>query len=113
MDLRRGTKCSLLLSLSANVRSSDDVIAYADPTNAAVPEGAAPALIGATVTTLIVGGGPLTGCGMNPARDLGPRIITMLSGWGGASFNPGFWIYTAGPLVGAVAGGTLYNVLLK
>lgn len=47
------------------------------------------------------------------ARDLGPRVVTMLTGWGKASFNPGFWIYTAGPLVGAVAGGALYNVLLK
>eukprot|EP00729_Bicosta_minor_P001899 gene1899-1396_t len=47
---------------------------------------------------------------MNPARDLGPRVVTMLTGWGKASFNPGFWIYTAGPLVGAVAGGALYNL---
>ena len=37
------------------------ISALTDPSNAAIPDGAAPALIGATVTTLIVGGGPNTG----------------------------------------------------
>ena len=37
------------------------ISALTDPSNAAIPDGAAPALIGATVTTLIVGGGPITG----------------------------------------------------
>jgi len=44
--------------------------------------------------------GPVTGCGMNPARDLGPRLITALAGWKGAAFSPGWPIYTVGPLIG-------------
>jgi hypothetical protein len=36
-----------------------------------VPPAAAPALIGLTVTLLASQYGPVTGCGMNPARDLG------------------------------------------
>ncbi len=36
-----------------------------------VPPGAAPALVGLTVFGLAAQYGPVTGCGMNPARDLG------------------------------------------
>ena len=56
---------------------------------------------------------PLNGCGMNPARDLGPRLVTAVAGWGAASLSPGFWVYTIGPLVGAVLGGALHNMLLS
>ena len=49
--------------------------------------------------------GPVTGCGMNPARDLGPRLVTMLGGWGATALTPGWWAFTAGPCIGAVLGG--------
>ena len=89
------------------------ISALTDPANKAVPAGAAAPLIGLTVTALIAHFGPLTGCGMNPARDLGPRFVTAVTGWGKVAFShPGWWIYTAGPFVGAVIGGSLYKVLL-
>lgn len=75
-----------------------------------VPEGAAPALIGGAVMALVGMYGPVTGCGMNPARDLGPRLVTALAGWKGAAASPGWWIYTAGPVVGAVLGGAFYQM---
>jgi glycerol uptake facilitator-like aquaporin len=87
------------------------VFAITDP-NKTVPDAAGPVLVGGTVATLILGVAPLTGCGMNPARDLGPRLVTAAVGWGGAAMSPGFWIYTAGPFAGAVLGGALYNMLL-
>ncbi|MCX5522740.1 aquaporin family protein [Streptomyces bobili] len=68
------------------------------------------------VSLLVVGiglslGGP-TGYAINPARDLGPRIVhTFLpipdkgtSDWGYA------WIPVVGPLIGGVLAGLLYNV---
>jgi glycerol uptake facilitator protein len=72
-----------------------------------VPPDAAPALIGASVMTLVSVFGPVTGCGMNPARDLGPRLVTALAGWGGAAATSA-WIYTLGPVAGAIIGGKFY-----
>ena len=83
------------------------IFAITDP-NGTVPSGAAPALIGATVTTMIGTFGAVTGAGMNPARDLGPRLVTLLAGWGGAAVR-GWWIYTLGPVAGGVLGGCLYT----
>ena len=83
------------------------VFAVTDP-RGSVPADAAPALVGAAVATLVAVFGPVTGCGMNPARDLGPRLVTALVGWGGAA-TISWWIYTLGPVAGAVAGGLAYQ----
>ena len=77
-----------------------------------VPSGAAPALIGTTVTALAAQFAPVTGCGMNPARDLGPRLVTAATGWGPAAWHPAWWVYSAGPIIGAVLGGATYNTLM-
>lgn len=79
-----------------------------------VPAAAAPALVGTTVAALVVPGAPLTGCGMNPARDLGPRLVAATAGGlGAAALGPGWWVYTVGPVLGGVAGGALYKATLK
>ena len=83
------------------------IFAFTDP-DGAVPDGAAPAMIGATVATLVAVFGPVTGCGMNPARDLGPRLVTLCTGWGGAALTS-WWVYTLGPIAGAVLGGKAYT----
>jgi len=85
------------------------IFALTDADNTAVPKGAAPALIGLTVGTLVSQFGCVTGAGMNPARDLGPRLVTALAGWGGASLSKGWWIYTVGPVLGACAGAAMYK----
>ncbi|MGW0704584.1 MIP/aquaporin family protein [Streptomyces sp. NPDC002643] len=73
--------------------------------------------LGALVTALVVVsiglslGGP-TGYAINPARDLGPRIVHALlplpnkggSDWGYA------WVPVAGPLIGAAVAAGIYNV---
>ncbi|MDA1359652.1 aquaporin family protein [Glycomyces luteolus] len=75
--------------------------------------------LGVLITALVVVsiglslGGP-TGYAINPARDLGPRIVHALlplkgkgrSDWGYA------WIPVVGPLVGAAVAGGLYNIAL-
>ncbi|MER6503449.1 MIP/aquaporin family protein [Streptomyces sp. NPDC001455] len=73
--------------------------------------------LGALVTALLVVGiglslGGPTGYAINPARDLGPRIVHALlplpnkggSDWGYA------WIPVVGPLIGGAIAGGLYNV---
>jgi glycerol uptake facilitator protein len=73
-------------------------------------------LAGLLIAFLVVGiglslGGP-TGYAINPARDLGPRIIHAVlpvPGKGGSDWGYS-WIPVAGPLVGAAIGALLYIV---
>merc|ERR1712217_301858 len=78
--------------------------------NGTVPKDAAPFLIGGTAGALITIYGPLTGCGLNPQRALGPRLVTALAGWGSVAWSS-WWVYTLGPIVGAVLGGAFYCAL--
>ena len=66
-------------------------------------------LIGALLAGLIILTGPVTGAGFNPARDIAPRLVAALAGGVGwrAAFPSGWWIYSAGPVVGAVLGAAL------
>lgn len=75
--------------------------------NGSVPADAAPPLIGTTVAVLVSVFGGVTGCGMNPARDLGPRLASAAAGFGTAAMQSA-WLYTAGPIVGAIIGGRIY-----
>lgn len=65
----------------------------------------APLFIGLTVTLIIAILAPLTQAGLNPARDLSPRLLSFLAGWGKMAFQSrGFGsliVYVLGPLVGA------------
>jgi len=88
------------------------ISAATDANSGSVPDAAAPAVIGATVTALICTFGPVTGCGMNPARDLGPRLVTLVTGWGTAATSA-WWVYSLGPVVGGVLGAMAYQHTLK
>jgi MIP family channel proteins len=57
--------------------------------------------IGAAIALDALFGGPLTGASMNPARSFGPALI--------AGEWRDFWIYLAGPLLGAPLGAFAYQ----
>ena len=59
--------------------------------------------IGLTITVDILAAGPLTGAAMNPARALGPELVQNV--W------DDFWVYLAGPALGAAAAALLYDWL--
>jgi aquaporin NIP len=66
--------------------------------------GAAAAIaIGGTVALDALFGGPVTGASMNPARSLGPAVA--------AGEWSDFWVYLAGPLLGAAAGAFSYQLV--
>jgi len=95
------------------------VFAVTDPRNGAAPAaGLAPAFIGLTVAVLIAVIAPLTQACFNPARDFGPRLFACLAGWGSVAL-PGprahgfVTVYILAPVVGAVAGGALYTLVLR
>ncbi|MFN0071573.1 MAG: MIP/aquaporin family protein [Chloroflexota bacterium] len=89
------------------------ILAVTDTANpSAPPRGLVPLMIGATVAALIAVFAPVTQAGWNPARDLGPRIVAYLVGFGPIAFpGPlgGFWIYIVGPMLGAVVGALVYT----
>lgn len=92
------------------------VFAVGDTRNQAAPTpGMAAVIIGIVIGIIGATFGPLTGFAMNPARDLGPRLFTMLAGWGSAAIGPngyGFIVPIFGPIVGAFIGGFIYERLV-
>ena len=86
------------------------ISAIGDANAGSVPAGAQPVLVGSTVAMLICTFGPVTGAGMNPARDLGPRLVTLCTGWGSVALTS-WWVYTLGPVVGAILGAYAYQEL--
>ena len=54
--------------------------------------------------------GPLTGCGINPARVIGAVVWEDEDWWKGRT-GKAFWIYIAGPLVAALLGPLTHAVL--
>lgn len=74
-----------------------------------------PLLIGLTVAIMISIYGPLTQVGMNPARDFGPRLVSLCAGWGKVAIpgpRAGFWVYILGPILGALAGALLNDLIV-
>jgi aquaporin Z len=59
--------------------------------------------IGLTITMDILGGGPLTGAAMNPARAFGPELVQ--GEWSD------FWVYWVGPLAGGGVAALAYELL--
>lgn len=53
---------------------------------------------------------------MNPARDLGPRILSAMAGYGREVFNfrHQYWLWAGvlAPILGALTAGFVYDVLL-
>jgi aquaporin NIP len=66
--------------------------------------GAAAAIaIGGTIGLDALFGGPVTGASMNPARSLGPALVS--GTW------TDFWVYVAGPVLGAGVGALAYQLI--
>lgn len=93
------------------------IFTLTDPKNPIASPPLTPILIGLTVTILISLLGPLTMCGLNPARDFAPRLFSSLAGWGSIPFqinNSGWWlVYGVAPVLGGIVSGALYEKGIK
>jgi len=88
------------------------VLAVIDPNNG-VPSSMVPFAVGFFV---VVNGFTFAynaGSAINPARDLSPRILTAMAGWGPGVFSyrnySWFWIPVLGPILGGLVGAAIYN----
>ncbi len=77
-----------------------------------------PVALGIGVCMLVFVTAPLTMTSLNPARDLGPRIMTLFMGFGSVAF-PGIrdggslLVTVGGPLVGAPIGAFFFDLVMK
>ena len=92
------------------------VFALTDKLNLAPLANLGPFIVGLVVAAIGMSFGANAGYAINPARDLGPRLIAYLAGWGAVAL-PGirsyFWVPIVGPLIGGVLGATVYDLLIR
>ncbi|WP_244021433.1 MIP/aquaporin family protein [Novosphingobium organovorum] len=93
------------------------IFAITDEFNEVAPRANSSALmIGLLVAAIGASAGYLEAWALNPARDLGPRLLAWLAGYDGAAFpSPGnyWWVPLAAPLLGGVLGAGLYQIAVK
>jgi len=93
------------------------VFAITDARNSAPLANLTPLIVGLLVVGIGMAWGTDAGYAINPARDLGPRLASFFTGYGGAFRDQYgslyFWIPIAGPLLGGVVGGALYKYGLQ
>jgi len=90
------------------------IFALADRRNAG-PATFGPVLVGALVAVIGMTFGFNAGYAINPARDLGPRLFTLVAGWGGDVFRAGggwWWVPIVAPCLGGLLGGLVYDLLI-
>jgi glycerol uptake facilitator protein len=91
-------------------------MAVTDARNNAPVAWVAPIVIGLVVVAIGMAWGTNAGYAINPARDLGPRLASFVTGYGTAfSDQRGdlyFWVPIVGPLVGGLVGAGAYRALV-
>lgn len=90
--------------------------AITDTRNNAALANLGPFIIGLVVVVIGQSFGTMAGYAINPARDLGPRILAVAGGWGGLPFveDGGYWwVPIVGPIVGGLIGVFLYDLGIR
>ena len=92
------------------------VFAITDEWN--LPPGAnlAPLMIGLVVVAIGMSFGGMHGYAINPARDFGPRLFTVVAGFRNNGLTDGtrvWWIPVVAPLLGGLAGAAIYDLGIR
>jgi len=72
----------------------------------------APLMIGLVVVAVGISFGGMHGYAINPARDFGPRLFTVVAGFRNNGLTDGshvWWVPIAGPLLGGLIGAAVYD----
>jgi len=88
------------------------IFAITDEFNAPPGANLAPLLIGLVVVAIGMSFGAMHGYPINPARDFGPRLLTVCAGFRNNGLTDGtrvWWIPVVAPLVGGVTGAGVYD----
>jgi glycerol uptake facilitator protein len=75
-----------------------------------------PLMIGLVVVVVGMSFGGMHGYAINPARDFGPRLLTVVAGFKNNGLTDGplvFWVPIVGPIVGGLIGGFAYDMGIR
>ncbi len=93
------------------------ILAVTDVRNDAPVAWMAPFIVGLIVVAIGMAWGTNAGYAINPARDLGPRLASFMTGYSGAwrdqTGSLYFWVPIIGPLIGGLIGGVAYRFLVE
>ena len=100
------------------------IFALTDEYNSPVKANLGPLLVGFVVVAIGISFGANAGYAINPARDLGPRLLTFVAGWkdsalpGNYTTNFGeikfyLWVPIVGPLIGGAIGAYIYDAVIR
>lgn len=88
------------------------VLAVVDERNQPPGANLTPVLIGAIVVAIGMSFGGMHGYAINPARDFGPRLFTVVGGFKNNGLTDGpavWWVPVIGPLLGGIIGSAAYD----
>ncbi len=92
------------------------ILAVGDIRNSAPGLNLTPFIVGLIVVAIGMAWGTNAGYAINPARDLGPRLASFITGYGTAFRDQYgdlyFWVPIIGPIIGALIGAALYDGLI-
>jgi glycerol uptake facilitator protein len=92
------------------------IFAVGDDWNMPPQSNLGPLVIGLIVVAIGLSFGKLHGYAINPARDLGPRLWTVIAGYNHNGLTDGsgvWWVPIAGPLAGGLIGAGLWDLVLR
>ena len=92
------------------------IFAIGDERNLPPQANLAPLVVGLIVVAIGFSFGKLHGYAINPARDFGPRLLTVLVGYKNNGLTAGssvWWVPIAGPLAGGLIGAGLWDLVLR
>jgi len=92
------------------------VLAITDEFNAPPGANLAPLMIGLIVVAIGMSFGGMHGYAINPARDFGPRLFTVVAGFRNNGLTDGthvWWIPIVAPLIGGLIGAATYDFAIR
>ena len=92
------------------------IFAITDERNTPPGANLTPLMVGLIVVAIGMAFGGMHGYAINPARDFGPRLFTVVAGFKNNGLTDGtlvFWVPIAGPILGGLIGGGLYDFLIR
>ncbi len=92
------------------------IFAIGDERNLPPQANLAPLVVGLIVVAIGFSFGKLHGYAINPARDFGPRLLTVLVGYKNNGLTAGssvWWVPIAGPLAGGLIGAGMWDLVLR
>ena len=92
------------------------ILAITDEHNQPPGANLTPLLIGLVVVAIGISFGGMHGYAINPARDFGPRLFTVVAGFKNNGLTDGtnaFWVPIVGPIMGGLIGAGVYDLGIR